>query len=168
MERRELFGSLTSAFRGESSTDKEETPILIRPPYNNDESLFDQQCHECDGKCATVCETDIIKIFDDKTPYLDFSKQGCTFCDECAIACEYGVLEVENMHNINAHFEISVAACVAWDGVMCMSCKDPCIDRAIIFQGLWKPVIDENKCTGCGFCASRCPVAAIDIVGLAS
>jgi len=167
MERRELFGSLTSAFRGEST--KKETPTYIRPPYNNDKSLFDQQCYECDGKCATVCETDIIKIAEDKTPYLDFSKQGCTFCDECAIACnEYNVLNVEDMHNINAHFDISVGACVAWDGVMCMSCIDPCIDRAIIFQGLFKPIIDENKCTGCSFCYNRCPTYAIDIKGLAS
>jgi len=166
MERRELFGSLTSALRGESSK-KEESPTYIRPPYCNDESLFDKQCHECDGKCASVCETEIIKIAPDKTPYLDFSKQGCTFCDECAIACEYEVLHVENMHNIKASVDINVAGCVAWDGVMCMSCKDPCIDRAIIFNGLFKPVVDENKCTGCGFCFSRCPTYAIDIVGLA-
>ncbi len=167
MERRELFSSLTSSLRGESKEEKKS--ILIRPPYNTDESLFLKHCHECDAACVSVCETDIIKIADDKTPYLDFSLQGCTFCDECAIACnEYNVLNVEDMHNINAHFDISVGACVAWDGVMCMSCKDPCIDRAIIFQGLFKPIIDENRCTGCGFCYNRCPTYAIDITGLAS
>jgi len=166
MERRELFSSLTSSLRGESKEEK--NSVLIRPPYNNDESLFLKHCHECDAKCASVCETDIIKIADDKTPYLDFSLQGCTFCDDCAKACEYGVLEVEFLQNIKADVNISVAACVAWDGVMCMSCKDPCIDRAIIFQGLFKPVIDENKCTGCGFCFNRCPTYAIDIIGLAT
>lgn len=163
MERRELFGSLTSAFRGESSKTKKE--VLIRPPYNIDESLFHNECQNCDGKCATVCEVEIIKISEDKTPYLSFEKSGCTFCDECAKACEYGVLKVENLHNINAKIEINLVSCVSWHGVMCMSCKDPCLDKAIIFQGLFKPVIDDNRCTGCGFCISRCPTMAIEVEG---
>ena len=163
MERREFFGSLTSSFRG-NSEDKSET--ILRPPYNNDESLFHNECKNCDGKCATVCEEEIINIAEDMTPYLSFDKSGCTFCDECANACEFGVLSLANKKNIDALFNISVSSCLAWHETMCFSCKDPCLDNAIIFDGLFKPVIDESKCTACGFCISRCPAFAIEIEGL--
>ncbi|MDF1881287.1 ferredoxin-type protein NapF [Sulfurimonas sp. MAG313] len=160
MDRRELFSSFTSGGRANAASEEE---TIIRPPYNIDESLFHKSCHDCDGICATVCEVDIISIGADKTPFLSFDKSGCTFCDECAKACDYGVLSLENEAKIHNPISISVSACMAWDSVMCMSCKDPCLDRAIIFQGLFKPVIDASKCTGCGFCISRCPTFAIEV-----
>jgi len=160
MEKREFLTSVTSAFKSKAD---ENSDILIRPPYYDDESLFYKHCHKCDGKCATVCEVEIIKIFEDKTPYLAFKTSGCTFCDDCADACEFGVLNVENKNDINATINISVSSCLAWNDTMCFSCKEPCLENAIIFQGLFKPVIDESKCTACGFCISRCPVLAIDI-----
>lgn len=163
MERRELFGSLTSGFRDNPEPKSE---IILRPPYNNDESLFHNECHNCDAKCATVCEVEIIKMAEDKTPYLSFDKNGCTFCDECENACEFGVLSLDNESNIKASINISISSCLAWNDVMCFSCKDPCMDKAIVFQGLFKPVIDASKCTACGFCISRCPASAIEIEGI--
>jgi len=160
MEKRELFGSLTSGLRGNS---KPKSEAILRPPYNSDESLFHNECSNCEGKCATVCEVEIIKIAEDKTPYLNFDNNGCTFCDDCVSACEFGVLSLEAKSNVNANINISVSSCLAWNSVMCFSCKDPCLDNAIVFQGLFKPVIDESKCTACGFCISRCPASAIEI-----
>jgi len=160
MHKRELFTSVTSAFKDKP---EQELERFLRPPYNNDESLFHEECQNCEGKCATVCEVEIIKIHEDKTPYLSFEKSGCTFCDDCAGACEFGVLSLENKRNINAIVNISVSSCLSWNEVMCFSCKDPCLDNAIIFQGLFKPVIDASRCTACGFCLSRCPASAIKI-----
>ncbi|PHR56914.1 MAG: ferredoxin [Arcobacter sp.] len=162
MDRRELFGSLTHGFRGNSETESE---LILRPPYNNDESLFHNECSKCEGLCATVCEVEIIKIAEDKTPYLNFDKSGCTFCDDCVSACDFGVLTLEAKSDVQAKINISVSSCLAWNDVMCMSCKDPCLDNAIIFQGLFKPIIDESKCTACGFCISRCPAFAIEVEG---
>lgn len=160
MERRELFSSLTSCF---TDNVQQKSELTLRPPYNDDKSLFDQQCHKCDGKCAAVCEVEIIKIAEDMTPYLSFEHSGCTFCDDCAAACEFGVLSLEEKRNVEAAVNIEVSSCLAWNTTMCFSCKDPCLDNAIIFQGLFKPVIDASKCTGCGFCISRCPTSAIII-----
>jgi len=162
VQRRELFGSFTSAFKENDSKAAEET-ITVRPPYNNDETLFHKECHNCDARCAAVCEEEIIKIGQDKTPYLSFQKSGCTFCDDCVSACEFGVLALDNKRDIDLLVNISVSGCISWDGTMCFSCKDPCLENAIVFQGLFKPVIDESKCTACGFCISRCPVSAIGI-----
>ncbi|MDF1882727.1 ferredoxin-type protein NapF [Sulfurimonas sp. SAG-AH-194-C21] len=160
MNRRELFGSLTSGLKNDKPHKSAE---VLRPPYNKDDSLFLQECHKCEAKCADICEENIIKIAEDATPYLSFDMSGCTFCDECASVCEFGVLELENRDNINANIDISVSACISWHDVMCFSCKDPCLENAIVFQGLFKPVIDMSKCTACGFCISRCPVSAIEV-----
>ncbi len=111
---------------------------------------------------------------EDKTPYLSFEKSGCTFCDACANACDFGVLTLAGKSDISAVVSISVSSCLSWNTVclswntvMCFACKDPCLEDAIVFQGLFKPVIDETKCTACGFCISRCPASAIEIESVA-
>lgn len=161
MQRRELFSSLASSIKGHIPKQKQER--LLRPPYNNDESLFLNECSKCDGKCATVCEEEIIKIADDKTPYLDFSKSGCTYCDDCVSACEFGVLKLEDKRYIDAKVIINNKNCLSWNATMCFSCKDPCLENAIDFKAMFMPTIDSSKCTSCGFCISRCPTYAVDI-----
>ncbi|MFA5454214.1 MAG: ferredoxin-type protein NapF [Sulfurimonas sp.] len=155
MQRRELFSSLASSISG-----KKKQEALLRPPYFGDESLFRNECYKCDGACVTVCEEEIIKIADDKTPYLDFSYRGCTYCDECAIACKFGVLKVEEKKLLNAHISIDNSKCLSWGHTLCFSCKDPCLENAIDFKAMFMPSIND-KCIFCGFCISKCPANAI-------
>ena len=161
MDRRELFGFLSSSLKGEQ---RDET--IIRPPYYGDINAFDIECQNCDGKCATLCQEQIIIIGEDKTPHLNFSKSGCTYCDDCAIACEPDVLKIENKKIIDAGIRINESNCMSWTGVMCFSCKDPCLENAIDFKAMFMPSINQEKCTSCGFCISRCPSLAIDIKAL--
>lgn len=156
MKRRELFGSLASSFNQK----KQEN--IIRPPYFDDEAAFLSDCKECDGVCATVCETNIIMIMDDKTPKLDFSNNGCTYCDECANACPNEVLNLEFKKNIDTKITIDILKCLSWNQTMCFSCKDPCLDDAIDFLAMFRPEIND-KCTSCGFCIKVCPTDAIKI-----
>lgn len=160
MERRELFSFLSSSLKNEKKVEKE---IIIRPPYYNDASAFDTECQNCDGKCATLCQEQIIIIGEDKTPHLDFSNSGCTYCDECALACEFNVLDVEYKKDIDAIISINKDNCLSWNSTMCFSCKDPCLEDAIDFKAMFMPSIDMNKCTACGFCIGKCPTNAIDI-----
>ena len=158
MERRELFSSLASSFKK-----KEKQEMILRPPYYKDEEVFFTNCIECDGICSTVCEENIIFIKDDKTPMLDLSSSGCTYCDECAIACPNEVLNLEDKKNINAKIQIDISSCLAWNQTMCFSCKDPCFDDAIDFLAMFRPEINDN-CTSCGFCIKVCPTQAIKII----
>ena len=161
--RREFFKSFVKPLH---SNEQEESPLLVRPPYGSSESTFQSECPSCQSKaCVASCDEKIIVILDDGTPTLDFSKNGCTFCDECANVCEADVLSLENSETtekLNAMFRINLEACVAHHGVICNSCKEPCIDDAILFNGMFNPIIDEDKCTGCGFCMARCPTQAIN------
>jgi len=159
MKRRELFGSLVSSF----NKDKQER-IIVRPPYYQDETDFHKNCIDClDKPCISVCEEQIIKVLDDGTPYIDFNISGCTYCDDCANACEKDVLKVENLKNINASIKIDILKCFSWNQVMCFSCKDPCIDDAIEFLGMFRAEILQDKCTSCGYCIKVCPADAITI-----
>jgi len=163
VDRRGFFKSIAKPLR---QSEERETPLLIRPPYGKSESFFQSECPSCENQaCVASCDEQIIFIDKEtKTPTLTFSKNGCTFCDECAIACEKDVLSLENEGSstyLSAIFKISLQACVAHHGVICNACKEPCIDDAILFNGMFNPIIDNEKCTACGFCISRCPTEAI-------
>ena len=157
MKRRELFSSLASSFKKDEKQEK-----IIRPPYFEHEELFIKECQNCDGLCASSCEVNIIQIQKDKTPKLDFSSSGCTFCDECAKVCPSDVLKLEYKKNIALKVEINILECLSWNQTMCFSCKDPCLDDAIKFLGMFRPEIDDS-CTSCGFCLNVCPTNAIKI-----
>ena len=161
VSRRDLFKSFAKPL----NQTNEESLLLVRPPYGASESFFQSKCPSCEGKsCVASCDEKIIFIADDGTPALTFKQNGCTFCDECAIACEAGVLSLENRdtaERLTALFRISLESCVAHHGVVCFACKEPCVDNAILFNGMFAPVIDNDRCTGCGFCLSRCPTQAI-------
>ncbi len=157
MERRELFSSLFPS-------KKEGKETLIRPPYYKDETSFYKECVNCiDKQCITFCQENIIVLDENETPILDFSKGGCTYCDECAKACPSDVLNLEDKSLIEATFEIEMLQCLSWNNTMCFSCKDPCLDNAIEFLGMFRPSINMENCTNCGFCVSVCPTNAIKI-----
>ena len=162
MERRELFGFLSSSVK-EAVREKKDDEVVLRPPYYSDIDAFATECQNCEGECASLCQEQIIVIAEDKTPHLVFNARGCTYCDECAIACPSDVLLVENRRLIEASIVINQQKCLSWQGVMCFSCKDPCLEDAIDFKAMFMPEINE-KCTNCGFCIGRCPADAIDIL----
>ena len=159
MNRRELFSFLSCT----PKTGQGSGFSNLRMPYYEDVDRF-AECKKCESKdCAALCQEKIILISKDGLPYLDFSKSGCTYCDECAIGCTGNVLNVKFKKKIQANITISESKCLSWNATMCFSCKDPCLEDAIEFKAMFMPKIDLQKCTSCGFCISRCPSDAINL-----
>lgn len=52
-------------------------------------------------------------------------------------------------------------ACIAWNGVICISCRTACDEQAITVDRQQRPAIVEAACTGCGVCIDLCPSQAI-------
>lgn len=55
--------------------------------------------------------------------------------------------------------------CMAFNNVVCRSCGDACGEGAIRFSprlgGAALPVVQAERCTGCGECATACPAGAV-------
>jgi ferredoxin-type protein NapF len=137
---------------------------FVYPPYFENIQNF-SKCVECEEKsCLVACEEEIIEI-EDFHPVIKFGINGCTFCDECANACDVNVLNISFKKNkLNAEFIINIKSCIAWRETICFSCQDICPERCIMFKGMFNPVIDDDKCTACGFCLSVCPANSIEII----
>ena len=151
-KKRNLFRRASSPFKS-----------FIYPPYYDKKEDF-LECTECKNKeCVSACPENIIELEND-IPVIKFGINGCTFCDECATACPNEVLDIKfKKEKLNAEFIINPKNCLAWNQTMCFSCQDICEENAIIYKGMFHPVIDLEKCTACGFCISVCPTYAIDV-----
>jgi len=150
--KRNFFRRVSSPFKS----------FLFPPYYSSKESFI--KCIECETKdCLNACKEKIIYI-EENFPIIKFGQNGCTLCDECALACPYEVLSIKNKKNkLDAQMIINPSKCLAWNQTICFSCQDICEESAIIYNGTFNPAIDLEKCTGCGFCISVCPNNAIEI-----
>ena len=164
-QKREAFASFSTLLgRGK----KETRSLVIRPPYAHNKELFNTICLTCkDTPCVGACEEEIIFLDENHTPCLLFTKSGCTFCEECAKACPHEVLHVkpESEAKIDVNVKIDMGKCIAWNGTICNSCGDACVPKAIKFFGMFRPIVEMDKCTGCGFCYGVCPANAVLIKG---
>lgn len=156
--RRDFFGSIA----GLGKAKKEEGCFFPYAPFFNAELA--ETCKECENPtCTASCPEEIIKKSEKEPPILDFSKRGCTFCEECATSCLQNVFNTSNSKQIGAVLEINPSECLAWHNTICKSCFDPCPQKAIDFSGLFYPAINTEKCTACGFCVGICPANAITV-----
>ena len=157
--RREVFTSLFG-----KRTETKKSVVCVRPPYQNEGYEFLDVCVTCqDTPCVNACEENIIALDAHQTPCLDFTKGGCTFCEACARACPTEMLSLEAPSTLNATVSIDILTCMAWHNSLCNSCLDACQVRAIQFLGLFRPQIDAQACTGCGWCINVCPTQAMRI-----
>jgi ferredoxin-type protein NapF len=53
---------------------------------------------------------------------------------------------------------------MAWDGVICISCRLACDEQAVSFEDR-RPTIVDSACTGCAACVDVCPSRAIRMRG---
>ena len=54
--------------------------------------------------------------------------------------------------------------CIAWQRTICYTCKDRCLEKAILSRTGCDPVIEHEKCTSCGECVTACFATAISMV----
>jgi len=140
----------------------------LRPPWALAEPAFFDACDGC-GKCVTACAEKIIFISSRKLPLLDFSQGGCTFCGECANACETGALSHKHEPGVLPRQLLAgiSAGCLAKLGITCVRCIEACEYDAIVARpalgGRTKMQINHQACIGCGMCISTCPVDEISL-----
>ena len=141
--------------------------LPLRPPWALAEQSFVSVCDRC-GHCIDACPTRILQAGRGGFPVVDFSHGECLFCAECLDVCKPGALErIHDQSPWSLKASVDPDGCIAFKGVECRSCQDPCEPRAIRMPprlgGVAVPVIDATLCTGCGACFAVCPAQAVHI-----
>lgn len=167
MTRRSFVGfcTVTAACAGIGATVKvlDGDAGLLRPPGGQDEARMATSCVKCD-RCRSVCPTGVIGvahvedgILKARTPKLDFHKGHCDFCDLCARVCPTGAIRAfdEEVEKIGIAL-VQKDRCVAYFGG-CVECRQACPYEAITLDDGSHPVVDPEKCNGCGVCENICP-----------
>lgn len=102
--------------------------------------------------------TDGIECFE--TPYIIPRQANCVLCLTCQKICPTGAISGVPLEQIKmGTVEIDVLRCIAWNGnKLCFICGEQCPVVAIEIDGLNRPIIQPDKCAGCGSCEKACPV----------
>jgi len=172
MGRREFFRKSFSFF-AERSAEKTEGGIkghsLIRPPGAVDEAEFLLLCTKC-GDCMNACPYGSIKKTSSKsgsagnTPVIIPSEKPCYLCDDfpCIKACTTRALvpvaDKREVRMGKAYIDLTLCYNGGEDsGKMYPMCvlKCPLSGEAIATEDS-RPVVDHEKCVGCGVCENAC------------
>ncbi|MDR1714019.1 MAG: 4Fe-4S binding protein [Coriobacteriales bacterium] len=164
--------------------------FLLRPPGIQSEEDFLSRCTSC-GKCIEACPYVAIQAATWQagiaagTPVIDAASQACQLCHDfpCVAACPTGALrDVSKREDVRMGTAvIDEELCIAISkSIRCEVCYRSCplIGEAITCEyrvpeagnrgfAIFAPVVDAEKCTGCGICVQRCyvrqPTTAIRI-----
>jgi ferredoxin-type protein NapF len=151
----------------------------LRPPASVEPGLFSTLCCRC-GSCFKVCPTEIIiphtgvgNILSWMTPEISFKSGYCLeTCNLCSQVCPTGAITLFDIRAKSQLFmgtaEVHLENCLLLHNKECVKCKESCKYDAIEFKtqdNIFKvsPVININKCVGCGACEVICPKNCIII-----
>jgi ferredoxin-type protein NapF len=143
------------------------TPII--PPGSTGLKAFTERCTGCQ-LCVSTCPNQVLSSFDRGEgmlqPALSFEHGFCRVnCVNCSTVCPTGAIrpitvEEKSSTQIGRAY-INYDACIVnKDKVACTSCFRNCPPKAITLVGdgeIKTPVVDNERCTGCGACEYLCP-----------
>ena len=146
--------------------------VPVLPPGAGDRETFYRKCVSCQlciANCPGKC---LVQSMDLKTfgqPVMDFRYGYCLgSCVKCGEICpELAIRKLQVVQRPNVHVGEAVwkkDLCVrTTEGDHCTACVRKCPVQAIhLVQGF--PVVDRQKCIGCGACEHVCPARPLPAI----
>ncbi|MGL5032064.1 MAG: ferredoxin-type protein NapF [Aeromonas sp.] len=139
----------------------------VQLPWSIEWPAFVADCTRC-GDCVTACPEQIVVLAEGGFPVVDFQRGECTFCRECALVCKAPLFRPQT--HTPWHYKAHIGShCLASGQVFCQRCQDSCEPHAIGFKPVLgrvpTPIVDVERCNGCGACVPDCPVSCIEVDG---
>ncbi len=143
---------------------------LIRPPGSLPEERFVSVCTGC-GECLKVCPNNALQstlleaglsgLYTPRlVPRIGYCEEFCNYCGRICPTEAIRHIPIEEKRLLQmgvAH--IDKTRCIAWDTEkICLVCNEQCSYQAIVGDDKKRPIVKEEKCTGCGICEHKCPV----------
>ncbi len=139
----------------------------LRPPGAIPEERFVEACTHC-RLCVEACPHEALTLagpqeaYPEGTPFLpNVAAKPCHLCEDlpCVTACPEGALRIVPLEEVRMGLaEIDPEICFAFRGQICDYCIDRCPfpEEAIAADERGRPVINPDRCVGCGLCAYIC------------
>lgn len=147
---------------------------VVRPPGALNTAQVTSACIRCD-RCRGACPQGVIVwappedgLLGMRTPKLDFRRGFCDFCQakeepgampRCVANCPTAALAALPWDEVRLGVAVvDPEECIAYNNFGgCTVCVDACGYEAISLSEEGHPVVDEQKCNGCGQCEYECP-----------
>lgn len=160
-----------------------ERAVALVPPGAQSVQQLSTRCTGCQ-LCVSACPNQVLKGTDNGggmlQPSMAFERGYCRVnCVTCSEVCPAGAIRpitpAEKSSMQIGRAVIALDRCITvTDKVTCTACAKICPPRVINLVGPEdapkKPVVDAERCTGCGACEYVCPArpfAAIHVEGVA-
>lgn len=142
---------------------------VLRPPGALPEADFISVCNRC-GRCIKACSnnalrpmpiTEGLEYFE--TPYIIPRRANCFLCFTCQEVCPTGAITQVPVEQVKmGTAKIDRERCIAWkENKVCVICGELCPVLAIEPDDQLRPIVQPDKCVGCGSCEKACPVDGV-------
>ena len=177
------FGRSSSPIAALTRKLEPERAVAVVPPGAQSVQQLSARCTGCQ-LCVSACPNQVLRGTDHGSgmlqPTMAFERGYCRVnCVTCAEVCPAGAIRpitpAQKSSMQIGRAVINLGRCITvTDKVTCTACAKICPPRVINLVGPEdapkKPVVDAERCTGCGACEYVCPArpfAAIYVEGVA-